>query len=477
MELTELKNFLEEVPLSMDNIGREIAESIISRIIKRLSYLIEIGVGYLSLDRQTGTLSGGESQRVKMAKQLDCDLTGLVYILDEPSIGLHPGDVTNLISILKRLRDKGNTVIVIEHDEAIINSADYVIDVGPGGGTEGGSIVFEGNVKELKQSGTLTGLYLDNKGGFNSLYRKPTQFFEINNAGLNNLKNLSLSIPSEVLVCVTGVAGSGKSTLINGVFTSIYKDTVIIDQSAVTRSRRSTPASYTKVLDLIRKEFAKVTGESPGLFSFNSTGACPDCRGLGEIEVEMHFLESVTVTCEKCKGKRFKQEVLNLHMNGLNISDVLLLTIDDAIEFFNHKEIKRRLQLLSDVGLGYLCLGQNLGTLSGGEAQRVKLGSELRKSGNIYIMDEPTTGLHMADIHKLSGLIHQLVNKGNSVIIIEHNLEIISQADWIIDLGPFGGSRGGHIIAEGTPSEIISATGSLTGSYLKEYSSNLIKTA
>jgi len=477
MELTKLNNFLQTVPSSLDNMGKTIASSIILRIRKRLTYLIEIGVGYLSLDRQTGTLSGGESQRVKMAKQLDCDLTGLVYILDEPSIGLHPGDVTNLISILKRLRNKGNTVIVIEHDEAIISSADHVIDVGPGGGTEGGLIVFEGNVANLKQSGSTTGLYLDKKGFMSSLCRTPSGYFEITNASANNLKNISLSIPSGVLVCVTGVAGSGKSTLVNDVFASTYKEAVIIDQSAVTRSRRSTPASYTKVLDLIRKEFSKATGESPGLFSFNSTGACPDCKGLGEIDVEMHFLESVTVTCETCKGKRFKSEVLNMHKNGLNISEVLSLTINDAIAFFEHKEIKRRLQLLSDVGLGYLGLGQNLGTLSGGEAQRVKLGSELRKSGHIYIMDEPTTGLHMADIHKFSDLVHKLVNSGNSVIIIEHNLEIISQADWIIDLGPEGGSQGGRIIAEGTPPEIISAPGSVTGKYLQEYIPELIVSA
>jgi len=469
MELTDLDEFLRKVPKSMDKIGKSVAESIVTRIRSRLARMIEIGIGYLSIDRPTATLSGGESQRVKMSRQLDCDLTGIVYILDEPSIGLHPSDVRNLISIMRRLRDKGNTVIVIEHDSEVICSADHVIDVGPSGGSGGGKIVFEGDVTALARSGTLTGTHLALKGELSPRHRSPKGYFELRNVRTNNLKNVSVRVPSGVLTCVTGVAGSGKSSLINGAFRAQHPEAVVIDQSALTRSRRSTPASYTKVLDLIRKEFAKATGADAGMFSFNSIGACPACGGLGVIEVEMHFLESVSVTCAHCKGRRFKDEVLELRMNGLNIAEVLDSTIDDAIKFFDHPEIKRRLRILSDTGLGYLTLGQNLSSLSGGEAQRVKLGSELRKSGNIYIMDEPTTGLHMADIARLSHLIQRLVDSGNSVIVIEHNLEIIAEADWVIDLGPCGGSRGGRIVAEGTPYEICACEKSLTGKFLREY--------
>ncbi len=475
MELTDLDEFLGKVPKSMDRVGRSVAESIVSRIRARLARMIEIGIGYLAIDRPTATLSGGESQRVKMSRQLDCDLTGIVYILDEPSIGLHPSDVRNLISIMRRLRDKGNTVIVIEHDPEVIRSADHVIEVGPGGGSGGGNVVFDGAVSALERSDTLTGTYLARTGERSDAglpapcRRTPTGHFALKNVSTNNLKRVSVKVPAGVLTCVTGVAGSGKSSLINGAFRAKYPEAVVIDQSALTRSRRSTPASYTKVLDLIRKEFAKATGADAGLFSFNSTGACPACGGLGVIEVEMHFLESVTVTCEHCKGKRFRDEVLDLRMNGLNIAEVLDSTIDDAIAFFQNPEIRRRLRILSDTGLGYLTLGQNLSSLSGGEAQRVKLGSELRKKGNIYIMDEPTTGLHMADIARLSGLIQRLVDSGNSVIVIEHNLEIIAQADWIIDLGPCGGSRGGRIVAEGTPDGICACDASLTGKFLREY--------
>ena len=475
LELGELDEFLRTLPASMDRVGASIADSIVTRIRARLARMIEIGIGYLSIDRATATLSGGESQRVKMSRQLDCDLTGIVYILDEPSVGLHPSDVRNLISIMRRLRDKGNTVMVIEHDSEVIRSADHVIDVGPGGGSLGGMIVFEGDVASLGRSGSLTGKYLariGEPGGAGKpepRRRTPKGYFELKGVRTNNLKDVTVKIPSGVLTCVTGVAGSGKSSLINGAFRERYPDAVVIDQSALTRSRRSTPASYTKVLDLIRKEFAKATGADPGMFSFNSTGACPACNGLGEIEVEMHFLESVSVPCERCGGKRFRDEALELRMNGLNIAEVLESTIDDAIAFFGHPEIKRRLGILQETGLGYLTLGQHLSSLSGGEAQRVKLASELRKSGNVYVMDEPTTGLHMADIERLSRLIERLVDAGNSVIVIEHNLEIIAEADWVIDLGPCGGSRGGRIMAEGTPEAICASEESLTGRFLREY--------
>jgi excinuclease UvrABC ATPase subunit len=469
MELTDLDEFLRKLPVSMDRLGASVADSIVSRIRSRLARMIEIGIGYLSIDRPTATLSGGESQRVKMSRQLDCDLTGIVYILDEPSVGLHPSDVRNLISIMRRLRDKGNTVLVIEHDGEVIRSADYVIDVGPTGGSGGGRIVFEGDVAALQRSLTLTGECLTRKGEVVPRRRTPKEYFELSHVRTNNLKDVAVRIPKGVLTCVTGVAGSGKSSLINGAFRERYPGSVVIDQSALTRSRRSTPASYTKVLDLIRKEFAKATGADPGMFSFNSTGACPECNGLGVIEVEMHFLESVSVPCERCKGRRFRDEALELRMNGLNIAEVLESTIDDAIAFFDHPEIKRRLRILSDTGLGYLTLGQSLSSLSGGEAQRVKLGSELRKTGNVYIMDEPTTGLHIADIERLSRLMQRLVDAGNSVIVIEHNLEIIAEADWIIDLGPCGGSRGGRIVAEGTPEAICASEASLTGRFLREY--------
>jgi excinuclease UvrABC ATPase subunit len=480
LELGELDDFLRKLPASMDRVGASVADSIVTRIRSRLARMIEIGIGYLSIDRPTATLSGGESQRVKMSRQLDCDLSGLVYILDEPSVGLHPSDVRNLVSIMRRLRDKGNTVIVIEHDIEIIRSADYVIDVGPTGGSGGGRITFEGDVASLERSGTLTGKYLARKielagtglalpDGSAPRHRAPKGFFELRDARTNNLKGVSVKIPSGVLTCVTGVAGSGKSSLINGAFRERYPEAVVIDQSALTRSRRSTPASYTKVLDLIRKEFAKATGAEAGIFSFNSTGACPDCNGLGEIEVEMHFLESVSVPCERCGGKRFRDEALGLRLNGLNVAEVLESTVDDAIAFFDHPEIKRRLGILQDTGLGYLTLGQHLSSLSGGEAQRVKLASELRKSGNVYVMDEPTTGLHMADIERLSRLIERLVDAGNSVIVIEHNLELIAEADWVIDLGPCGGSRGGRIVAEGTPETICANESSLTGRFLREF--------
>lgn len=469
MEFTELRHFFKEVYEEFNSFEQQIAESILSRIDQRLKNLVDIGIGYLSLDRRTSTLSGGESQRVKMARQLDCDLTGLVYILDEPSIGLHPSDINNLINIMIKIRDKGNSLFVIEHDETIIESADYIVDVGPGGGSNGGAIVFEGNYKELISSNTLTATYLEKKGNINSFARNHNGYFHIENAQENNLKNISVNIPKGLLVCITGVAGSGKSTLINQSFISKYSDAIIIDQSSVSRSRRSTPASYTKVLDLIRKEIARSCDKDPGLFSFNSIGACPNCKGMGELEIEMHFLESVTVECDKCKGKRFKNEVLEIKYKGLNIADILGLTISEAINFFEHKEILRRLKILEDVGLDYLTLGQSLSTLSGGEAQRVKLGSELRKKGNIYIMDEPTTGLHMSDIAKLSSIIHKLVDSGNSVILIEHNLELISQSDWIIDMGPEGGARGGYIVAEGTPEQLCDINGSKTGHYLKKY--------
>jgi excinuclease UvrABC ATPase subunit len=462
IELTELYSFL-------DTIKGAIAAPMVSKMKQILFHLIEIGVGYLSLNRSVVTLSGGESQRVKMARQLDCDLVDLIYILDEPSIGLHPKDNSKLIDILKKLRDKGNSVLVVEHDPDIIQSADHIIDIGPAAGALGGEVVYSGTVKGLRNSGGITAKYL-NKRHFEPTVRKTaTEFFEINNACMHNLKNISTRIPKGVLTCITGVAGSGKSTLINDIFVKENTNSILIDQSPIGKSSRSNPATYIGVFDLVRKEFAKATGSNPSLFSFNSKGACPKCKGLGTINYEMSFLDEVKVTCDECQGKRYTDDVLALTYKGKNISDVLNTTAAELLGFFDDKEIIRKLKVLCDVGLDYLEIGQPLSTLSGGESQRIKLASELHKRGNIYIMDEPTTGLHMADTDNLIRIIKKLVNKDNTVIVIEHNLDVIKYADWIIDLGPEGGSKGGYVLFEGTPEDIINCKESCTGKYLNDY--------
>ncbi|MEC4891471.1 MAG: excinuclease ABC subunit UvrA [Oscillatoria sp. PMC 1051.18] len=462
IELTELQSFL-------DSLSGEVVNHIVRPMQDRLKYLIDIGVGYLSLNRTTATLSGGESQRVKMAKQLGCNLVDLIYILDEPSIGLHPRDVSKLLNIFSKLRDQGNTVLVVEHDPTVIESADYVIDVGPYAGVNGGQVVFQGTVEELKKASTITGKCLVEQSKSKSTRRKTSEFLEIKNANLHNLKNVSVKIPTKVFVCVTGVAGSGKSTLIDEVLAQKYPKAIRIDQSPVGRSNRSNPATYTKVFDIIRNKFASATGQEASLFSFNSKGACPRCKGLGVLEVEMHFLESVTMICPVCEGERYQPEILKLKYKGKNISQVLKMTVGEAINFFEDSSIKRRLKLLVEVGLDYLQLGQSLSTLSGGEAQRIKIVSELDNHGNIYIMDEPTTGLHMADIQRLIKIINKLVDAGNTVVTIEHNLDVIKSADWIIDLGPEGGNKGGEIIAQGTPEAIAEVERSFTGQYLKAY--------
>jgi excinuclease UvrABC ATPase subunit len=460
MELTELRAFIRTVKGTL-------AHPIVQKIDELLSHLIDIGVGYLPLNQSVASLSGGESQRVKIARQLGVDLIGLTYIFDEPSAGLHPRDISHLISILKKLKDGGNSVLVVEHDPAIIESADYVVDLGPGAGRNGGRIVFEGTVDDLKKSDSVTGKYLlKDVTKTKANRRKPTDFIPIKNANVHNLKNMSVDIPKAVFTCITGVAGSGKSTLINEVFVREHPDAIVVDQSPVGRSVRSNPATYVGVFGLIRKKFAEATGRPEGLFSFNSKGACPKCGGLGFIRIDMHFLESVDVTCDLCDGKRYIPEVLKLKHNGKNVSEVLDMTVSEAREFFEDKEIKRRLNILEDIGLGYLELGQPLDNLSGGEAQRIKLASELHKKGNIYVMDEPTTGLHMADVERLVNVIDALVAAGNTVIVIEHNLDVIKNADWIIDLGPEGGIKGGKIIAEGTPEEVAKVKASHTGQYL-----------
>ena len=461
MEFTELDKYL-------DTVSGDLARPMVSKMKQILSHLIEIGVGYLSLNRPVATLSGGESQRVKMARQLDCDLVDLMYILDEPSIGLHPRDNDKLIEMLKKLKEKGNSVFIVEHDPDIIKHAEYVIDVGPYAGALGGEIVYSGEFDGLIRSKGLTGEYLNKRINIHSERKKWHEYIEINNADLHNLKNISTKIPRNVLTCITGVAGSGKSSLINDVFLKNHREAIIIDQSPVGKNSRSNPATYVGIFDLIRKEFAKETNSDPSLFSFNSKGACPKCKGLGTVSYEMSFLDEVKIVCDECQGKRYTDNVLALTYKGNNIHDILNTTILELKIFFKDPEINRKLQILCDVGLEYLEIGQPLSTLSGGEAQRIKLASELHKKGNIYVMDELTTGLHMADIEKLILIIKKLVDNDNTVIVIEHNLDVIKHADWIIDLGPEGGSRGGEILFEGTPEEIINCGKSYTGKYLKK---------
>ncbi|MBU0577876.1 excinuclease ABC subunit UvrA [Patescibacteria group bacterium] len=461
IEFYELNGFL-------GTIKGDIAKPMIQKMRQILHHLIEIGVGYLSLNRSVASLSGGESQRVKMARQLDCDLVDIMYIMDEPSIGLHPRDINKLIEMLRRIKEKGNSVFVVEHDPMLIKCADHVIDIGPKAGSLGGKIVYSGPFKDLEKSTGITAEYLNRKERISYNRKKWIDFIEISNASLNNLKNISTKIPKGVLTCITGVAGSGKSSLINDIFLRENKDAIIIDQSPVGKSSRSNPATYIGIFDLIRQEFAKETSSNPSLFSFNSKGACPKCKGLGTISYEMSFMDEVKITCDECNGKRYTEEVLSLEYKDKNIDDILHMTISELIGFFENAQIKRQLQILCDVGLEYLELGQPLSTLSGGECQRIKLASELHKKGNIYVMDEPTTGLHLADIEKLLMIIQNLVNNDNTVIVIEHHLDVIKHADWIIDLGPEGGVKGGEIIFEGIPEDLIKCEKSYTGKYLQK---------
>jgi excinuclease UvrABC ATPase subunit len=444
-----------------------VAEPVVQTLIERLGHLVDIGLDYLSLDRETDTLSGGESQRVKTVKHLTSSLIDVMYILDEPSIGLHPRDVHRLTELLQRLRDKGNTVLVVEHDPDVMRVADHVIDMGPRAGTAGGEIVFEGSFADLRHADTLTGRFLDRSLPLKADVRTPSGWLPIRDARENNLKGVDVDIPTGVLTLITGVAGSGKSSLIEGVFLPAHPETIVIDQSAVGTTTRSNPATYTGVMDDIRKAFAAANKVDAGLFSFNSKGACENCNGAGVIYTELSFLGGVKTPCEVCEGRRFKDEVLAYTLDGRNVSEVLALTVAQALESFHQREIVRKLQAMSDVGLDYLTLGQPLSTLSGGECQRIKMASELHRKGNVYVLDEPTTGLHMSDTSHLLEMLNRLVDAGNSVIVIEHNLDVIRNADWIIDLGPEGGSRGGRIIFTGTPNGLLDAEDSLTGEYLR----------
>ncbi|CAI6034596.1 excinuclease ABC subunit UvrA [Cohnella sp. JJ-181] len=442
------------------------AAPIVRSLTERLQHLVDIGLDYLTLDRETDTLSGGESQRVKMVKHLSGSLVDVTYIFDEPSVGLHPRDVHRLNELLQKLRDKGNTVIVVEHDPDVIKVADHIVDVGPHAGSRGGTVVYEGSYEGLLESGTLTGNFMKRPLLLKRECRQPSGKLSIRDAALHNLRHVSVDIPTGVLTVVTGVAGSGKSTLINEVFLGQHSDAIVIDQSAIGVSTRSNPATYTGIMDDVRKAFASANKVSPGLFSFNSKGACENCQGLGVIYTDLAFLDSVKLPCEVCGGRRFKEEVLAYKLNGKSIAEVLEMTVEQALAFFQLKEVVRKLQALSDVGLTYITLGQPLSTLSGGECQRIKLASELHKQGSIYVMDEPTTGLHMSDIGHLLEIMNRLVDAGNTVIVIEHNLEVISQADWIIDMGPDGGSKGGQVVFKGRPEQLVGAPQSITGRYL-----------
>lgn len=462
MELPDVSEFLKTVK-------DDIAVPIIGKIQYLLENLIEIGVGYLSLNRAVSTLSGGESQRVKTARQLDCNLVDLLYIMDEPSIGLHPRDTEKLLILLQKLKDKGNSVIVVEHDSDVINAAEWIIDIGPKAGIHGGELVYSGIPQGLFETDSITGKYLSNKEKPVFKRKRAHAFYTIEHANVHNLKNVSVKIPAGVLTCVTGVSGSGKSSLIHECFIRQYPEAIVIDQSAIGKTSRANPATFTGVFDIIRKIFASATGADMSLFSFNSKGACNKCNGQGFLSFELHFLDAVKTVCDECAGKRYKQAVLQLTYRNKNIDHVLNMTVHQAFEFFNQAKITKQLKLLMDVGLDYLKIGQPLSTLSGGESQRLKIAAELKKEGNIYIMDEPTTGLHMSDIDRLYRIIRSLVESDNTVIVIEHNLDIIKYADWIIDMGPEGGKKGGQVIFQGIPEDLINEALSHTGKYLKHF--------
>ena len=443
------------------------AAPILKTLVQRLQYLIDIGLEYLTLNRETDTLSGGESQRVKIVKHLSSSLVDVMYVFDEPSVGLHPRDVHRLNELLQQLRDRGNTVLVVEHDPDVIKVADHVVDVGPHAGSQGGHVMYEGSFKSLLSADTLTGKFLKQSVSIKTDFRSTKGKLPVRNAKANNLQNVSVDIPKGVLTVITGVAGSGKSSLIHQSFLRQHPDAIVIDQSPVGVSSRSNPATYTGVMDEVRKAFAAANEVSPSLFSFNSEGACENCQGLGVIYTEIPAMGEVKSPCEICEGKRFKEEVLEYKLNGKSINDVLEMTVGLALEFFQIARITSKLQAMSDVGLHYLTLGQPLSTLSGGECQRLKLASELHKQGSIYVLDEPTTGLHMSDISHLLQIINRLVESGNTVIVIEHNTSVIKNADWVIDMGPEGGTKGGKVMFEGTPRQLQTAKNSLTSAYLR----------
>ncbi|MFD5214813.1 ATP-binding cassette domain-containing protein [Microbacterium sp. NPDC058345] len=455
--------------------GLDLAEAgpLLKALSANLDAFVTLGLGYLSLDRPSGTLSGGEAQRIKLLRHLGSSLTDVTYVFDEPTIGLHPHDIQRMNGLLRELRDKGNTVLVVEHKPEAIAIADHVVDLGPAAGSKGGEICYEGPLDGLRASGTLTGRHLDDRAALKPTVRDATGAIEVRGANANNLQDVDIDIPTGVLTVVTGVAGSGKSSLIHG-SVAPREGVVSIDQSAIKGSRRSNPATYTGLLEPIRKAFAKANGVKPALFSANSEGACPTCKGAGVIITELGFMDSIETPCEDCGGKRFQAAVLDYKLGGLDITEVLDLPVAQAREFFSSGEAKipaaaAILGRLEDVGLGYLSLGQPLSTLSGGERQRVKLAIQMGEKGDVYVLDEPTTGLHLADVRQILGLLDRLVDDGKTVIVIEHHQAVMAHADWIIDIGPGAGHDGGRVVFEGTPADLVDAASTLTGQHLAEY--------
>jgi excinuclease UvrABC ATPase subunit len=444
------------------------AGPMLAALAARLENLVTIGLGYLSLDRESSSLSGGESQRVKMVRHLGSSLTDITYVFDEPSVGLHPHDVGRMAGLMQQLRDKGNTVLIVEHKPDMIAIADHVVDMGPFAGSKGGEVVYQGDFAGLLTSGTLTGNHMKKHQPIKEKVRRPSGELKIKHARLNNLKDVSVAIPKGVLTAISGVAGSGKTSLIAGCLPLAYPEAILIDQELARGSRRSNTATYTGILDHVRKAFAKANAVDAALFSANSKGACPDCSGLGVIYTDLGHLDPMATTCETCEGKRFLPEVLEHRLRGKSISDVYEMSIADALDFFTEPAVAKILQSLDDVGLGYLTLGQPLSTLSGGERQRLKLAAELGNKGNIYVLDEPTTSLHMNDVDTLIGLFDRLVDSGSTVIVIEHNLDVIARADWVIDLGPGAGHEGGAVQFEGVPGDLAKNAQTLTGRYLSQ---------
>jgi excinuclease UvrABC ATPase subunit len=466
MQITDLAAWVQDL-------GEPSVAPLLASLGETLDSVVRIGLGYLSLERPSGTLSGGEAQRIKMIRHLGSSLTDITYVFDEPTIGLHPHDIERMNDLLQQLRDKGNTVLIVEHKPETIAIADHVVDLGPAAGTAGGEVVFEGTVDGLRASGTLTGRHLDDRAALKPSVRAPSGVLEVRAASLHNLQKVDVDIPLGVLVVVTGVAGSGKSSLIHG-SVSGRDGVVTVDQAAIKGSRRSNPATYTGLLDPIRKAFARANDVKPALFSSNSEGACPNCNGAGVIYTDLAIMAGVATICEVCEGKRFQASVLEYAFGGKNISEVLAMSVTEAQEFFGAGDARTPaahtiLERLADVGLGYLSLGQPLTTLSGGERQRIKLATQMAGKGEIYILDEPTTGLHLADVEQLLGLLDRLVDSGKSVIVIAHHQAVMARADWIIDLGPGAGHDGGRVVFEGTPADLVSARSTVTGEHLAAY--------
>lgn len=462
MPLTECLEFVK-------NVRHPHAEVIKPKLVEQLESLINVGVGYLSLNRSSDTLSGGEAQRVKFARQLGCDLIETIYVFDEPTAGLHPRDIQTVVDNLIKLRDKGNSVLVVEHDEMVIRSADHIVEIGPGGGAQGGETIAQGTFEEVcANPDSVTGPYLKVASKIEAAARTLGNPITILDAHRHNLKHLTVDVPTKVLVCLTGVSGSGKSSLVEELVEQQREKMVVISQDQIGGNKRGCIGTYCGVFDYIRKVFAKEHQLSESLFSFNAQGACSECQGLGFISMDMNFLGDVRIHCDSCNGNRYKEKVMRYLYKGKNIAEVLKMTVEEVKLFFsNDQEIASRLDLLISVGLDYIALGQTLDTLSGGESQRLKLASRLQTKGGFYILDEPTTGLHFADVEKLMRLLHRLVDNGNTVLLIEHNMDVIRQADWIIDLGPDGGDKGGEVVAQGTPQEIMKVSASYTGRYLR----------